>query len=207
MGKNNREGKNSKPFNPIRNVEKLQELKPKLRKLESNNNGTEPDSHQHVSSEKKEQMFSIKDREIILYIRELFLNNGEKVDYFKETNAIIFPIKKDLNVHPLLISCRCSVLHIFSMKNISASNSSNEVLKYIMCINSKIPMGGFYYNTKKDSFMYQMTAPLYEKPGKEFIWSLLAYSVDILEEYVPEILLSTNEAHHQKRENINPTLH
>jgi hypothetical protein len=207
MGKNNREGKKSKPFNPIRNVEKLQELKPKLRKLESNNNGTEFNPKQHISSKKKDQMFSIQDREIILHIRELFPQNGEKVDYYKEANAIILQIKKDLNVHPLLIGCRCSVLHIFSMKNISTSNTSNDVLKYIMDINSSIPIGGFYYNTKNEGFMYQMTVPLYEKPSKEFIWSLLAYSVDILEEYVPEILLSTNEAHHQKRENINPTIH
>ena len=74
-----------------------------------------------------------------------------------------------------------------------------------MGINSRIPMGGFYYNTNNDGFVYQMTVPLYEKPGKEFVGSLLAYSVDILEEYVPEILLSTNAAHYQKRENVNLT--
>jgi len=207
MAKNHSKKKKQQNFNPIRNVEKLQELRPKLGKFKSNNNEAEPCSFQHVSKEQEKQMFSVQDREIILHIRELFPNNGEKADYFKDTNAIILPIKTDLNVHPLIIGCSCSVLHIISMKNISTSNSSNEVLKSIMGINSRIPMGGFYYNTNNDGFGYQMTVPLYEKPGKEFVGSLLAYSVDILEEYVPEILLTTNEAHYPKREHVNPTFH
>ena len=207
MGKNHSKKKKQKPFNTIRNAEKLQELRPKLRKLESDDNGTEPGSDCHASNEREEQMFSKKDRKMILHIRELFPNNGETVEYFKETNGIIFPITKGSKMYPILVSCYSSVLHIFSMENINVNNSSNKVLKHIMGINFRILMGGFQYNTKKDCFVYQMTVPLYEKPKKEFIGSLLTYSVDILEEYVPEIISSSNEASHQKREHINPTFH
>ena len=207
MAKNHSKKKKHKPFNSIRNVEKMQELRPKLSKLESKDNGTEPGSDCHTSSEREEQLFSKTDREIILHIRELFPNNGKTAEYLKEENGIILSIRRDCNIYPFLISCYSSVLHIFSMENINVNNSSNEVLKHIMGINSRIQMGGFKYNSKEDCFVYQLTVPLYEKPKKEFIGSLLAYTVDIIEDYVPEFLVSTSEAHHLKGEHVNPTFH
>ena len=192
MTKYHNKKKKQKPFNQVRNGEKLQELRPKLKESKSTNNQTKPDSKCRASGRQEEQMFSKEDREIILHIRKLFSNNGKMAQYSKETNGIILSPKKDCKIYPLLISCCSSVLNIFTIENIKVNNNSNEVLKHVMGINYRMLMGGFKYNTKKNCFIYQLAVPLYEKPEKDFIGSLLSYTVDMLEDYVPEVISCTS---------------
>jgi hypothetical protein len=207
MGKNNSRRRNHKPFNPIRNVEKLHELRPKLRKLESDNNGRGPKASSPPSEEKKKENFLEKDREIVLHVRKLFSKNGEMAEYREDPNAIILSIKGDYDIHPLSISCHSSVLQILSVKKINANNISNADLKYIMHLNFKILMGNFCYIPERECFVYYLSVPLYEKPEKEFVESIIKYTVDVLDDYVPEIISCIHEANHWKKENRSPTFH
>ena len=63
---------------------------------------------------KEEPVYSKKDREIVLSIREIFSKNGETPEYREEFNLIRVPIEGDYDIHPLLIKCSGSVLSIFS---------------------------------------------------------------------------------------------
>lgn len=152
-------------------------------------------------------MFLEKDREIVLSIREMLSNNGEMPEYKDKFNAISVPIEGDYDVHPLHISCCHSVLKILSKKCINANNSSKEVLKHIMDLNFRINMGSFHYIKERDCFVFKMTVPLYEKPGKAFVGGLLKYVIDTLDMHVPEILLCVNEIPRWKKEGKSPTTH
>ena len=152
-------------------------------------------------------MYSEKDREVVLNIREMFSKDGEMPEYREEFNLIRVPIEGDYDIHPLLIKCSDSVLSIFSAKAIDAKNSSEKALKHIMNLNFRINMGGFHYITERDCFMFKMSVPLCEKPEKAFLGGLLKYAIDVLDDYVPEIISCINNANHWKKEGVSPTFH
>ena len=207
MGKKHSKTKKQKPFNPIRNAEKLFELRPKLKKNSLDNDEREPDAPSSLPKGKGKLMFSEEDREIVLSIREMFSNKGEMPKYKEKFNAISVPIEGDFDIHPLHISCCHSVLRIFSEKHIDANNISEEVLKHVMDLNFRINMGSFYYLKVKDCFVFRMTVPLYEKPEKAFVEGLVEYVIDILDVHVPEILSCVNEIPRWNKEKKSPTFH
>jgi hypothetical protein len=207
MGKNHSKKKKGKPFNPIRNGKKLQKLRPKHRKLESDNSGRNPKSSPSPSEEKEKRMFSEEDQKMMLHIKSILSQNGKTPEYHKESNAITYAIKKKSNIYPLFIDCQNSVLRIRSLRSIGAINGSEDVLKYILDLNFRMLMGGFCYIMEKDCIVYKLSIPLYEKPAKGFVASLIVYSIDILEDQIPEILLQIHETPRWKKEDRSPTFH
>ena len=152
-------------------------------------------------------MFSERDKEYILHIRTLFSQNGEMPEYQEDLNAIKFSVNGKFNIHHFCISCHNNVLKIFSLEKIEAHNSSNEVLKHIMNLNLEMQMGSFCYIAERDCFVYYLGVPLYEKPEKKFVGSIIKYTVDILDDHIPEIISCIHGANHWKKEGRSPTFH
>ena len=205
MGKNHSKKKKHKPFHPIPNGNKLQKLKPKLRKLESDNSGRNPKSSSSPSGEKDKRIFSEKDRENVLHIRRIFSNAGKMPEYHEKSNAIKFSVKGDLSTHRLCISCYSDVLKIFTF--IDTNNNSNELLNHLMELNFRMQMGSFCCNTERDYIMFNLGIPLNGKLEKDFIGSIIKYTANILDDCIPGIITCIREANHWKREDRNPTFH
>ena len=209
MSKKLSKKKNRKPFNPIRNVEKLQELRAKLRKLESDNNGRGPKASFPPSEEKKKGDFSERDKEYVLYIGNLLAQKGIMVEYLEKKNGFTFSIKSDSDLHHLGISCCSDVLKIFSLKDLYevSSRCSNEAFKQIMHLNFKIQVGGFCYVPESDSITYYLGVPLYEKPKRKFVESLIMHVVKVLDNCVPAVISYIDQAKYCKKEEKSPTFH
>jgi hypothetical protein len=209
MRKKHFKKKNHKPFNPIRNVEKLQELRPKLRKYESHNNGRDPKVSSSPSEEKKRLMFSERDKEYVLHIGNLLAQKGIMVEYLEKKNGFTFSIKGDSDIHHLGISCCSDVLKIFSLKDLYgvSSRCSNEAFKQIMHLNFKIQVGGFCYVPESDSITYYLGVPLYEKPKRKFVESLIMHVVKVIDNCVPAVISYIDQAKHWKKKAKSPTFH
>ena len=201
MSKKHSKKKNHKPFNPIHTVEKLHEPRPKLKNSKTDNNWKDPKDSSSPSGENKELVFSKGDREIILHIRSLLSQNGEMPEYLEKTNEIEFAIEGVFDTHHLGVSCYSNVLKIFSLKQVNAINRcSNEAFKYITNLSFKIQMGGFCYSPEGDSFIYYLGIPLYEKPKRQFVESIIKHVIKILDNYVPEIISCIHGTNHLKKE-------
>ena len=206
MGKNHSKKKNHKPFNPIRNVEKLQELKQKLRKNKSNSNEKEPGASSSVTGDNEKHFSSEKEREIILHIVDIFSSNSDMVEYREKLNAIILTIKGRIGTHRLLITYMKNVLLVVSLKGIYA-NCTDSFFEHIMTLNSQISMGCFYYSPEKEQILYKVGIPLHEKPEEEFLEGIIAFVCYLLDECVPEVLSYITESENLKKKNIRPTFH
>ena len=207
MGKNCFKKKNHKPFNSIRNVEKLLELRSKIKKHNPDNNEREPGTSSSSPGEKEDHMFSEKDREILLHVRKLFSKNGKMPEYHEESNAIILAMKGEIGAHPFIVAYRHNVLSIFSLKKISTNNSSERIMKYIMALNSNIPMGSFDYSLKREGFIFKLGIPLHRKPTKVFIVRLIVYVSEVMDEYIPKIFSCFHASQSLEKEVENPTYH
>ena len=204
MGKKNSKTKNRKPFNPIRNAEKLLELKRTLREDKPNNNKKGPDASSSATGEKKEHFSS--EKEIILHIVDLLSINSDMVEYHEKVNAIILTMKGKIGTHRFLITYMKNVLLVVSLKGIYV-NCTDSFFGHIMTLNSQISMGCFYYLPKREQICYKFGIPLHEKPSKEFLEGIIAFVCNLLDECVPEVLSYIAESVCFKKENTRPTFH
>ena len=207
MGKNHFKKKNHKAFNPIRNVEKLQELRPKLKNLETDNNGRDPNVYSSLSEEKEKRMFSEKDRENILHIRNMCSKSGKMPEFCEYLNGIFLILNGDIYDHPILMTCINNTLKILSVKGLKAPNCSRETFMYVLKLNRSLPIGSFCYGSEEESFAYKLNIPLFEKPTLDLIIRLLYYTAHILDNYMPEIISHIRENQNGNRERKNPTIH
>ena len=60
---------------------------------------------------------------------------------------------------------------------------------------------------KRFPSLMRRSVPLYGKLEKDFIGSIIKYTVDVLDKYVPEIISCIHEANHWKKEGVSPTFH
>lgn len=206
MGKKDSKTKKRKPFNPIRNVEKLHELKQKLRKNKSNSNEEEPGASSSATGENNKHFSSEKEREIILHIMDLFSSNSDMVEYREKLNAIILTMKGKIGTHHLLITYIKNVLLVVSLKGIYV-NCSDSFFEYIMTLNSQISMGCFYYLPRREQISYKYGIPLDEKPEKEYLEGIIAFVCNLLDECIPEVLSHIAKSANLKKENTSPTFH
>ena len=133
-------------------------------------------------------MYSEKNRQIVLHIRELFSRKGEMPEYDEALNAIVLVIRDEFkNTYPLLISHYDDVLFILSLKDLEVKRSE-EVLKHILNLNWNIKMGCFFYSLKKNICSYKLSIPLPDEPTKEFMERVIAGVCRILDKHTPEIL-------------------
>lgn len=207
MGENHFKKKNHKPFNPIRNGEKPQELRPKLKNLETDNNGRNPDIYPHPSEVREERAFSEKDKEIISHIRKMCTNDGEMPEFHEDLNAIFLTLNGEFYNHPILMCCIDNILKILAVKEIKAANCSKETLMNILRLNTSLPVGSFCYGVEKESITYKLNIPLLEEPTKEFIARLLFYTAGILDNCTPEIISHIQKNQNGNREKKNHTIY
>jgi len=152
-------------------------------------------------------MFSIKDKELIQYIRSFFPINGDLPEYHEQTNTILLVIKGDPEPHPLLMGYSKGILKITAWKTIPANNFSTVLLKHILSINQTLPLGGFYYSVGTGDFGYSAGIPIHGIPTKDFLTFVLSYVKDILDMCVPEIISCSSMLYYSEAWNINQTFH
>jgi len=182
--------KNHKKFNPKRNVKRISRPKLRLRGYNTKNDGKNYQFYISAFGRRYNEKFSKKEREITLYMRDLFSDNGDKAEYFSRSNSIILIMENDNCNQPIILTHMDSLLIIYSLNGVITGKDDNvyeRTLKYIKTLNSGIPMGGFDYLPEGEIFLFKLGTPLYQKPTKEFMESILAYTNDVLNKCIPKI--------------------
>ena len=184
--------KKHKNFNSNRIDKKFRRSKLRLRGYSSQNDGKNCQSYISAFGRRYNENFSKKEQEMTLHIRDLFSDNGERAEYFNRSNSIILIIKNDNCNQPIILTYMDSLLIIYSLNGVITGKDDSvyeRTLKYIETLNSGIPMGSFDYFPEGEIFLFKLVAPLYQKPKKEFMESILAYINDVLNKCIPKIHL------------------
>ena len=132
-------------------------------------------------------LYSEKDREIITDIRDSFEQEFTMRSYDEVSNRIVFVFKHYSLTHLISITCRGNVLRVHSHKLMYLKQWTKELSKNIAGLNLLLEIGSFVTLPHMDMIYFSLTVPLYEKPPREFVLQLIAYSLYALDEYVPEI--------------------
>jgi hypothetical protein len=195
--------KNHKNFNPKRNVKRISRPKIRLRGYSSQNDDKNCQFYISAFGRRYNEKFSKKEQEMILHIRDLFSDNGERTEYFSRSNTNNLIMENDNCNQPIILTYMDSLLIIYSLNGVITGKDDSvyeRTLKYIETLNSGIPMGSFDYFPEGEIFLFKLVTPLYQKPKKEFMESILAYINDVLNKCIPKIHLHIYQLDIAKRE-------
>ena len=152
-------------------------------------------------------MYTQRDREIILHIRDYFSVDDDCPKYLEDVNTIILEIKGEHITHPFFITCWRNILTVKTIKKIDIKNHSAEFFKYVLELNKGIPFGGFCYEPDCEVFAYKLDTFIFDVPSEKIILALLTSARNVLDIYLPEMFLKAQELALCSKKQENPTYH
>lgn len=191
-------------FKSKQNARKQNRPKLRLRGYNTENDGKHNRCYLSAIGRKHRGKFSVIEKEMMLHIRDLFTDNGERAEYFNWSNSIILTMENDLYIYPFIMSFKNDVLTIYSIIGHDTGDDDSiyeRMLEYIGSLNFNIPMGSFDFCSELEMFLFKLGIPLYEKPSKEFIEKIFNYIRDTLNKYIHRINSRLEELSRIKKEN------
>ena len=140
-------------------------------------------------------MISRKDRAIVKRIGDMFGIGARLPEYDEKLNRAFILIHGSLFEHRISVYCEDNVLSLGACITKSPRNASVEFFKHILSMNVLIDAGSFCYSDANDSIYYSLSAPLMDNNSNEYIMYLLDIASKVLDDFVPDILASTNASH------------